>query len=322
MVKDSKKGFVLQGTIILVTLSLILFLFVMPTKPVGPSTGPYTGTTVSGGRSFSSIFFGEGLAQGGVTSTGASNYTDSIYIGSGNASYSFQPSEEYITVTNSSSKPVNITGWMLKNNKDKQPVEIGGRLRHYQADYALIPTGTLLLSPDGRNSFQNIVLGDGEMAILTTGFISLSRPYKIVSFKENMCTGYIEDLGDYGFFPPLERDCPDPSTEPGIELMTNSCREFIERMPRCHTPEFGGKDFMGESCRNCVDGQKLENICTSFIKEHFSYRGCIANHLYDPNFSKRTWRVFLGKRFEMWGEKREVISVFDQFGKLVDSLSY
>ena len=278
-----------------------------------------------GGESFLSTAPGTAITSSSASSNpNTSNPTlaSSIYIGSGNASYSYQAYEEYITIDNSGRTPIDITNWQLKNGKDTRPYDHGGSLQRFSADVAVIPQGVAILSPAGNNALQNIVLGEYERAIITTGSPTVQSPYKIVSFKENMCTGYLEALTDYSFTPALTQNCPQPRLEPGIEGMAVQCRDFINTLPSCQTPKFGGKDRDSLPCSTCVNGTSLTSTCANFIKAHFNFQGCMANHRNDSGFSSRTWRVFLGRGWEMWADKYETIEVFDQFGKLVNFQNY
>lgn len=252
----------------------------------------------------------------------SSGYSKSIYLDSGNAAYSYQPYEEYVTISNNGQESVNITGWQLRNAKDKRTYDNTGALQHFAADTATIPQAALFISPYGTSIPQNVTLVSGETAIITTGNPGNQYPYRITSFKENICSGYIENLAEYKFTPTLSSRCPRPADEPGVSNLSTDCRKFIENMSSCHTPEFDTRDSNGEICQNCVDGKPLSNSCVNFIKSHFNYQGCIANHVNDPNFSLKTWRIFLGKGWEMWAKDYENIQLLDQFGKLITSRSY
>ncbi len=254
--------------------------------------------------------------------TSDSSHALNISLGTGNASYAYQPYEEYITIDNREREPVDITNWQLKNAKDKRAYDLGGSLKYFPADTAKIGRAAPFVSPMGTNIFQNVILQDGETAVITTGLIGSQLPYKIVSFKENICSGFLEDLPEYTFTPPLARNCPRPTDEPGVSALDTECRKFIERMTPCRTPEFNTRDREEDICYNCVDGKLLSSSCVAFIKSHFNYGSCIANHASNPNFSGRTWRIFLGKGWEMWAEDYETIELFDQLGRLVDSRSY
>lgn len=245
-----------------------------------------------------------------------------ISLGSGNAPRAYQPSEEYITIDNRGKQPVTITNWYLKNGKDKRAYDMGGQLKYFPADTVTIGKGVLFISPSGYNVFHNIILQPGDKAVITTGSIGSQHPYKIVSFKENICSGYLENLEEYTFTPQLSTNCPRPADELGVSALDTECRKFIERLPSCRTPEFDTKDSDGEICRNCVNGKPLSSACVTFIKSRFSYDGCIANHVNDENFSGKTWRVFLGHGWEMWAKEFEIIELFDQFGQLVKSKTY
>jgi hypothetical protein len=299
---------------------LVLFLVILPNRHGGPVTPQSASDTQVRGISNKGNLT---TLSSGVDNTNLtpSSWAESIGISSGNASYVYQPSEEYISIENWGESAVNITGWKLRNAKDKRTIETGGRLRSYLADEGTIPSGVLYIPTNSSPAYQNIVLNNGERAIVTTGKISLSKPYAITSFKENVCTGYLEN-DDYTFVPNLNRNCPEPSDEPGVEGLSMECQDFIDNMSSCHTPDFETRDASGNICRNCADGVKLTPMCIKFLKDHYTYKGCIANHLRDEGFQGNTWRVYMGKTFEMWASRRETISLFDQFGRLVDSLSY
>jgi hypothetical protein len=256
------------------------------------------------------------------SNTPNSTYTKDISISAGNAAYSYQSYEEYITIYNRGRDPVDITGWQVKNAKNKRAYSIGGDLRYFPSDVAVIPQGALFIAPNGTSLLQNIILENGETAVITTGSMSSQSPYKIISFKENMCSGYLEDMPEYTFTPPLPMSCPRPADEPGVEGLDTECRNFVKRMSSCRTPEFETRDRDGNICYNCVDGKFLSSSCVAFIKTHFNYNSCIANHRNDPNFSGNTWRIFLDKGWEMWAKEYETIEIFDRFGRLVVSRSY
>lgn len=248
--------------------------------------------------------------------------TNLVTISTGNAAYSYQPYEEYITLSNRSSDPINITGWQLKNGKDKRPYYSGSTLQRFSADIAIIPQAALILSPSGTSINQNVTLQSNERAVVTTGSFGNRSPYVITSFKENMCTGYLEALPDYAFTPSLDRNCSRPENEPEIENMDTTCRRVIEGISSCETPKIGERNSEGEYCADCYKGKILSSVCKAFIEEHFSYKGCLIYHQNDPKFSLGTWRIFLGRGWEMWAKEYESIELFDHFGQLVNYQSY
>jgi hypothetical protein len=251
-----------------------------------------------------------------------SDYSKRVSISSGNARSAYQSYLEYITLTNRSKQAMDITGWKLKSDLENRTYYINGSLQKVPGQIAYVPTGTKFISPTGASVMQDIVLNPGEKAIITTGSIGSRLPYQIVSFKENICSGYLENMPEYNFTPALSRQCPKPANEAGLENLDPDCRDFVEGLSSCKVPDFTPKNKRGGTCPSCVNKVTLSSMCYAYVKEHFSYKGCIANHKNDTNFELKTWRVFLGQKSEMWAKKDEVISVFDQLNKLVTSLSY
>lgn len=297
----------MEGVIILVILFIVVL--VLPKGSPNPNETSIGNNTPNVGNEI-------------TPSTPESSYARDISLGTGNAAYAYQTYEEYITINNRGRESINITNWQLKNGKDKRAYDLGSGLQYFPADVAVIPRAALFISPTGSNIFQDVILQSGEKAIITTGNMGSQLPYKITSFKENICSGYLEDMDEYAFTPSLGRQCPRPANEPEVSGLDTECQRFIGRMGSCHIPEFDTRDSEGNICSNCVDKKMLSSSCVAFIKSHFSYKGCIANHAGDSNFSGKTWRIFLGKGWEMWAKEYETISLFDNLGQLVDQRAY
>ncbi len=309
------EGIVILAIILVIVLTLpkedFRLGYVVPGNTVSSSES--SGENSSGSRS------GATIRAGQVTTAPQAEH---VFIGSGNAGYSYQPYEEYITIDNQGEAPVDITGWQLRNGKDQRPYNTGGSLQRFSADIAAIPQAAPYLSPYNTNTLQNVVLKRGERAIVTTGLPGTQSPYKVTSFKENICSGYLENMPEYSFVPALNQNCPRPALESGLENLDIKCREFISYLPSCQAPKIGGKDLKGDKCPGCVNGRLVSSTCQAFIEERFSYQGCIAHHGSDPNFSGRTWRIFLNRGWEMWAEDYESIELFNNSGQLVDFENY
>lgn len=303
----------LEGLLAAGIIGFIIFSFVLPGKSPRPLLN--SDSSNSNYNSTSNYPYNTNLEE-------TSSYSNSVSIGSGNASRAYQPYEEYITIENRSGKSVNITGWSIRNAKDERTYELSGSLRHFAADSVRIPGASLYIAPSGLSPASDVVLARGENAIITSGSMGQQSPYKITSFKENICSGYLDASDNYTFTPPLTRNCPRPINESGARNLDTKCQDFIGSIQSCRTPDFKNKDKNGEDCSTCVDGIQLSSSCTNFIKEHYSYQGCIAYHTSDQNFSGRTWRVFLGHGWELWANDHDVIKLFDNLGNLVDHKSY
>lgn len=270
----------------------------------------------------------EGGKQGGKQSSELSNDTKeistneiSIIIDIGSAPYAYQPAEEYIVIENLGA-PVDITGWQVVNGKGKRVYDRGGSNVRFASDRAVIPQGYNLLESGRLNPRQNIVLGQYQRAIIITGKIQSKTPYQISSFRENICSGYLEKLPEYDFFPPLGRSCPAPLQESGIEGLSKECQDFIDSMPRCETPKYGGPNELGQDCTTCTNGQELSSSCTAFVLERYNYSACVKNHQNDEDFYGSVWRVFLEFGWELWANDHDTISVYDRGGRLIAERSY
>lgn len=305
---------------------IIFIIFVMLTQSGNNrsgSTAPGATLTSGDNRTLGEIWSSPARndSQSDYSYSNSDGGTGKISIGTGNASYAYQSYEEYITLQNQGGSAVNITGWQLKNGKDKRPYYVGSTLQRFSADVAIIPQGARVLSASGNSFMQDIVLKPGERAVVTTGSLTNRQPITVTSFKENMCTGYIEALPDYSFSPSLSRNCPPAYKEPGIENLERSCRKIVESLGSCETPQIGER-INNEYCADCFRGELLSSNCKSYIQAHFSYQGCLINHQSDPRFEGSAWRIFLGRGWEMWADEYETIELFDRFGQLVNYQNY
>ena len=254
-------------------------------------------------------------------------YFAQVRISEGGASSEYQPGKEYVILQAdySNKAPINISGWYLKNGKDqrfsvpnyptnKTPVAD-------PSDVAQVPGAVQTFMANGSNqNVTPIILPPGSEAIITTGTVYSGNSFPInASFRVNKCSGYLEDLKNYNFYPSLNSNCPNPEDEPEVRQLDEECRDFVEGYPRCRTPEFKRVD--GE---NLVDGSPLDlsRLCRDFMTERFNYNTCVTRHAGDSDFLVDEWRVYLGRRWELWAEEDEVITLYDNFGRMVDEVEY
>jgi hypothetical protein len=318
---NRQKGSLLEPVLMLAALSVIIFVFILPARKLGTTQSVFS--LGNGGYSPGSYTYSNTGTESSVTTQRTSNFAGEVFLGYGSASYSYQPAEEYISIDNRSRTAVNITGWSVKNAKENRPYAVGNSLQRYPSDQAIIPQAARFVSPFGASSFQDVILGPNESAVISTGSIGARSPYQIVSFKENKCSGYLEELPEYEFQPQLAFSCARPTNEPGARSLDIPCQDYLNSMQSCHTPKFGGTDWNGQSCSNCVDkNPNLSSSCVEFIRTHYNYAGCIANHINDPDFSGSRWRIFLNRTWELWAKDHETITILDRAGNVVDYQSY
>ncbi|MDO8579348.1 MAG: hypothetical protein Q7R72_00555 [bacterium] len=249
-------------------------------------------------------------AVGDINSKNRSKYAGRVYLSSGNASYTIQPYEEYITIKNDG-VPVNITGWKVTNSKGTRPIEYSQNSYVYpSAESAVIGQGTEFLDPSGKYAVGSIILGSGDMAIITTSGPFIYFPLPLTSnFRENVCLGYLEN---YPFNPPVEKQCPYPTNDSQIRTVTDECYDYLQSLNRCQNPQKTDLTRFDE----------LTSQCRNFIKTRLNYPSCVTNNRYSPNFASKQWRVFLGKSHELWSANRETITLYDATNLIVDQISY
>lgn len=202
--------------------------------------------------------------------------------------------EEYVTinVSGSADAPVSITGWKLVSVRTNA--------------YGYIPQGVSLFRSGSVNTPQPISLAPGERAIVVTGRSPIG-----VSFKENMCSGYLESRQD--FHPSLASSCPSPRNDfdrfyDGAASDYQKCRDAIHAIPRCETADLP---------------RGTSNSCWAFAREFFTYNGCLTYHANDRGFWGKTWRVYLGHRNDdLWPTANDTLKLLDAEGKTVDIFTY
>lgn len=266
---------------------------------------------------------GAGDLSGGLRSP----YAGMVRLGRGNARGENQPRYEYLTiqVLRSSPAPVVATGWTLANQRQsvqRQPNSL-------QPDFGtsqrvVIPAGSLQYPVRGSFALAPIIMNPGDYAVVTTGRPPDSGPYPArASFKTNKCTGYLSRLPRKAdlFDPPLPTDqCPDPEAAPGVADLPEACYEFVQSLPRCHTPVF---DTQRRGEPDLVDGQiGIDRSCQNYLREHYSYEACVARHQNDADFLGSEWRIYLGQSRDLWSDRTDTITLYDQSGLIIDQISY
>jgi hypothetical protein len=188
--------------------------------------------------------------------------------------------------------PVLITGWTLQSLYSRVRLPIPGGSRTFVMGQVL--------------DINPISLNPGERAIISSGASPVG-----VSFKENLCTGY---LGQFQtFVPSLDENCPTAEKETMSEPATTrtadpACAAYARTIPSCRFP-FG-------------EPPEVSATCYAFIRNAITYNGCLERHRWRPSFAGDTWRVFLGATGELWSGDHEVIRLLDAEGRTVDVWSY
>lgn len=202
-------------------------------------------------------------------------------------------SQEYVELSASGNASINITGWSL------QSAVSGLRIFIPPAASPFI-LGTLNLS-------EPVYLKPKETAIVISGPSPLGT-----SFKENMCSGYLNEL--QSFTPELSSACPVPSdslveTPDSLRIYGTACFDYVQNIPQCHFP-------------GTVYPSNVSAPCRTFLANTFSYNGCVQANRYHPSFEKSTWRIYLNSRTELWDNTHDIIRLMDAQGRTVDVFTY
>ena len=165
-----------------------------------------------------------------------SKWNGLVKIGQGNASGEDYPRYEYITLRNESdNERIDITGWSLTNGRDRKYFPVNDKQMKGVSNRITIPKGAKIFIPNGINPQENIVLAPDEEAIITTG-----APFGVkTSFKENICSGYIQESEDYNYSPSINNNCPDTPDEKGVDSLDDVCYKFFRDWndPKLHRRE-------------------------------------------------------------------------------------
>jgi len=221
-----------------------------------------------------------------------SEYADIVTLSS--LYKSNNPDLEHITIKVSTGAKVNIpvTGWTLTST-------MGGIT-------VAIPKGNYLFFAGMPNSEENIILSEGDVMYVVTGYSPIG-----ISFQTNKCSGYLDQFQK--FTPYLKSECPRPKDEDlsSIPDTVNNydCLNYINSFPRCKI-----------STKELPRTWSYE--CTSFIKDKINYPSCISVHKNDPDFYKNEWRVYLKRSEPVWNFKKQIITLYDNKGKVVDTIKY
>jgi hypothetical protein len=198
------------------------------------------------------------------------------------------PQAEYVVIENNGTSPVDISGWSV------QSALTGAR--------AYIPLGASFFVLGELNEQNDIELAQGGVAVVTTGGSPVGT-----SFRENECSGYLEQLQHYT--PPIETQCPSPGDLASqASRYGQSCADYVSSLPFCTFPQ------------NPPSGISAQ--CQAYVQTTFSYNGCVQAHQNDSVFASNDWRVYLGTPHELWNNNHDTIRLLDAEGETVAVTSY
>ena len=296
------KSDLIWAIVIIIILAIIWFVTGGPLKP-GATSGPFLLSPIenakkinplyntnlgSGNNSNTSSNTNNGNSGNNVPTNGyQSPYANKIKLSRPYYSSDTDANKEYLTINANSNlkEPVVVTGWRLKNkNNFIVTIPSGTKLPHpYQAN----STGAIVLEPEG-----SVVVNSGR------GTFGLN-------FLINKCTGYLKTTDT----PNTYSSCPNPLNDPRANGLSNKCLDYLDNISQCSIPSVPISLTDDTTCRN-------------YIAAHYGYDQCIADNQSKENFYGKEWRVFLNNGTRLWQNRREIITLYDSSGLVVDEVSF
>lgn len=322
MASDSKSGSDFGWVIIVLVIMFALWLVRGETQELVDSASPIIPTSES--RESNPGRFGNG-EEPVIQNSNQSKYQNLVSLELGNARSATEANREYIVLVANrrNDGPVNISGWILKNDSNKISYNYEGKAVKRRVLKLKLPSqGILMFNPYSKNpgTKKPIILNPGERAVVVSGGVPpIGLAVIDNNFAVNKCFGYVQDQTDYSFTPSFSNRCPKDDDPSESDYLSKNCLSYINRRPSCHKPEFSENSDYG----TCVDRNcNLDSYCLAFIKKNYSYESCFNIHSKDSDFLTGEWRLFLNQVWELWPNKDETIYLYDSTGKLVDQLDY
>lgn len=247
-----------------------------------------------GGGSGGSPSSGGGSRREPELKPGESPYKGVIRIGSVER-FGDRPENEYLTLRYSGGsfesnrlQPIDITGWRIATRRESEAIPRAFNIPEIDAVE------------------QDIWLPAGGELVIVTGAASYTK-----NFRENQCVGYFNE--SHLFTPFLSNSCPDDIINRSDLLarrFNGACIDAIEAVPACRQP--AGPFLAGVIGGECID----------YMRQNFSYYGCVKNFRDKKNFLKNTWRVSLRRSRKMFDSRHDRVILRDAQGLLVDEFEY
>ena len=201
--------------------------------------------------------------------------------------------DEYIQIAANyaNTESVDIAGWTLESALS------GVRV--------VVPPSASPFIANSANVLGPTALDPGALALV------LTSPSPVgVSFRENMCTGYLSQFQN--FSPSLSEECPSPSdvlplTAYNLQQYGDACFDAIQNLPPCRFPQ------------NLSD---VSSACRAYLTDQLSYNGCVNKNRFRSGFQKNMWRIYLGAPSDLWRNSHDAIRLLDAQGRTVSVFVY
>ncbi|MBM3272022.1 hypothetical protein FJY94_01920 [Candidatus Kaiserbacteria bacterium] len=237
--------------------------------------------------------FGNAYELDARTSDARSFGTPSPYALSVSLRIEHPGTEQEYAIIESSGSEVIMTGWSLQSALTRVRVSL--------------PHAAPMFVVGAPNTLDASVLRPGGIAVVSSGMSPVG-----VSFRENLCSGYLGQLQQ--FSPPFAGTCPTPTASmprtPAAESRLGaSCFEYLATLPAC--------TFPGASLPT-----SLPAMCRATIAERLTYNGCFQSFSARSDFYRDQWRLFLGTQAPLWRADSDIVRLLDAEERTVATYSY
>lgn len=196
------------------------------------------------------------------------------------------PKNEFIVITHTgaTSTPFSVTGLKLVNSQKQE----------FVIPKAHNLPGMSAVAQD------NIILRPYDTVRIITG-----RQDKLTNFRENLCVGYFDQTSDFNNV--LSKNCPSPDVRAATSYLPDHCIKVFESTSRCRT----------------VDPSKIQVAeCVAYAEAHYNYQGCVNDNKDKKNFYGKNWFVWMQRPTRFMRDIHDTVTLYDQFGKVVDTYTY
>lgn len=201
--------------------------------------------------------------------------------------------DEFAVIEVNGNTAVSTTGWSLQSALTRTRISL--------------PRAAAAFTLGAANTVEPVQLSPGTTIIVSSGVSPVG-----VSFRENICSGYLGQLQHYA--PPFPATCPAPldsipATPDAIAALGESCFDYLASVPSCTFP-------------GAATPASLSGACRATIAERLTYNGCTRRFSSHPGFSTNRWRLFLDAQGPLWQSSRDAVRLLDAQGRTVATYSY
>lgn len=154
---------------------------------------------------------------------------------------------------------------------------------------------------------EDVTLRPGEQAYIISG-----RSPNGQSFQLNKCTGYFEQ--GMNFVPSLPLNCPRPVDDPlplPPNALSDACYDYLTTLESCRVPP-----------SSVPTGLRADGSCQTHIFNKINYNQCVTYYKNDRDFFQGEWHLYLDRSTRLWRDRREVVQLLDEDGKLISAWVY